>query len=91
MSLTRDERETIIRYDANHNVVEIWTADPAVNRKMAKAKQTPFRVVTIDGHEASWSYRVAYDMLKWRVAPKRKASPKTLAALAASRRGRGTS
>ena len=70
--LTAAERETVIRWDEYDRGVTIWSASPAVLRKLAKLGLMPtsesrHRTGELHGRE----YRVPLAQLRWRLKAKR--------------------
>ena len=65
--MTREEQETVFRFDANRAEVRIWTADKVVLRKLAKRGVTPYRSSTTEGVESGWWVRVPYKAFRWSI------------------------
>ena len=76
-----DHRETIIRLDHGFKIAEIWSEEPAVLRKLDRAKAE--RRDTQLGRE--WR-RVPLERFKWRIMQDRGARQRTEAQIAASAR-----
>jgi hypothetical protein len=65
--MTKDEQETILRWDAEANVVSIFTAYPPTMRKLTRAGYQPYRVNMRGGRQDGWFFRVPVGELRWRV------------------------
>ncbi|MFQ5946328.1 MAG: hypothetical protein ACE5NC_08775 [Anaerolineae bacterium] len=64
--MTKQEKETILRFDAERDEVHIFTADPPVHRKVEKVWGVkPWRISVLDGKEVGWFYRVPYGQFSW--------------------------
>ena len=72
---TKEEQETTIRFDANHRIVEIFTAYPPVRRKIEKKGYSPSHITRCERQEAGWFYRIPYGEFTWRVRGARKPLP----------------
>jgi len=65
---SKEERETVIRFDETKADVEIWTASPVSARRMARAGVRPYRTTSAaDGEKTGWFFRVPFDDLRWRL------------------------
>ena len=77
--LTKDERfmerETILHWDAHKDIVNIFTASPAMKRKVERAGHRVKKASTIKGREVGWFFLIPYRMLSWSVRP-RKTGPR---------------
>lgn len=61
----RREQETIIRFDGERDEVALFTAYPAMRRKIERRGWRPVKVARKAGKEVGWFYRVPYGMLRW--------------------------
>lgn len=68
--MTREEQETVFRYDATRNVVSIWTADRVTARKMAKKGVSACRTTVASGVETGWWYEMPYRAFRWSISLK---------------------
>lgn len=68
--MTREEQETVFRYDALRQVVRIWTADRVTAKKMAKKGASACRTTVANGVETGWWYEVPYRAFRWSVSLK---------------------
>lgn len=62
---TLAEQETIIRWDRDDPQVHLFSANPAVWRKMARLGIDPARRSTVQGREAGRFYIFPVPMLRW--------------------------
>ncbi len=89
--MTRSEQETGFRWAADEDVVSVWSAQPAVKRKLEKRGYQPYKVSRQQGREVVWFYKIPLAEFRWRVAVKRtgarNTSPASLAALKKNRGG----
>ena len=76
---TLAEQETLIRWDREDPTVHLFSANPAVWRKLARLGIEPLRRSTVQGEEAGRFYRVPVALLRWGLKSE---------ARAAARRGR---
>lgn len=65
--MTREEQETIFRYDANRGAVRIWTADKVTVRKLAKKGVSARKTSQMDGVDSGWWFEVPYSAFRWSV------------------------
>lgn len=81
---TREEQETVIRWDQTPDDAWIWTCDPVLIRRLAAKGVEPVRIErTPDGGEFGRAYRVPK---RWiRVSPPRAVTPARRQQLAAAR------
>lgn len=88
----KSEQETVIRFSADEDTAHIWTASPAIKRKMDRIKAVPVRVTKRDGEESGWFYEVPVKELRWKVGRRkvsdaaRKAASIRLSATIAARK-----
>jgi hypothetical protein len=66
-AMTREERETTVRYDATRGEVRLWTADPVTVRKLARKGVRPVKTATTKGVETGWWFQVPYRAFRWSV------------------------
>jgi len=59
------ERETVLRWDGQKDVVHLFTAAPTVYRKLCRAGYAPSRVSRVKGRECGWTFRIPYLDLRW--------------------------
>ena len=72
---SREEAETVIRWDRATDTVTIWTADPVTIRKVAKCGHEPVSVSRRrDGQVRGYEFRIPHDQFRWR-AKKRAVGP----------------
>lgn len=64
---TKSEQETILRFDADKGLVNVYTAWPPVVRKMTRKGYTPSQVSTIQGKPRGWFYRIPFKEFRWSV------------------------
>ena len=66
---TRQERlsavETVLRWDAHKDTVSLFTASPAVRRKLERAGLSPVRRSVRRGREIGWFFSFPYRNLRW--------------------------
>lgn len=62
---SREEQETIFRFDGNRDTVNVFTAYPAVKRKLDRLGFAPRKVSTMAGEEVGWFYHVPYGQFRW--------------------------
>ena len=81
MGLTREEQETVIRWDREDPDVHIWSANPVVWRRMARLGIAPVRETTVAGKPAGKFYTLPVSQFRWGVKARRKSSgsPESLA------------
>ena len=65
------ERETILRWDAHKDVVNCFTASPAVKRKVERAGHRVKKASTVKGREVGWFFQIPYRNLFWSVRPRK--------------------
>jgi hypothetical protein len=65
--MTKAEQETIFRWAVEDGEVSVWSAQPAVRRKLEKVGYRPYRVSTHQGVEVGWSYKIPLPEFRWRV------------------------
>lgn len=61
------ERETIFRWDGHKDVVNLFTASPAIKRKVERAGHGVKQTSTVKGQEIGWGYAIPYRHLSWSV------------------------
>jgi hypothetical protein len=59
------EQETVIRWDRESPEVQLFSANPAVWRKMTRLGIEPARRSTLQGEEAGRFYRVPITRFRW--------------------------
>lgn len=63
---TRAEMETVIRWDREEQVVQIWSADPVTWRKMARLMLEPIKETRFPGGPVSGRfYRLPLTRFRW--------------------------
>ena len=62
---TLAEQETIIRWDREDPAVHLFSANPAVWRKLTRLGIEPVRRSTVQGEEAGRFYHVPVALLRW--------------------------
>lgn len=81
--MTRAEQETTIRWDAEEQIVHIWSAQPKVWRRMVKLGVRESRPAsTMEGKPVGRWYTVPLDRFRWgvrRAGGKRAGNPAALA------------
>jgi hypothetical protein len=70
--MTKEEKETIIRFDATKEKVSIWTAQPSVVNKLAKRGLTPWKTSTREGRPVGWFFATPYWSLTWTIRTKKR-------------------
>jgi hypothetical protein len=65
------ERETVIRWDGHKDYVHLFTAAPAVRRKLERAGYQPTRRSRVQGRETGWCFTVPYRDLRWGARPRK--------------------
>jgi hypothetical protein len=65
--MTREEQETIFRFDAEKREVSIFTAYPSAKLKIERQGYPPWKVSRDDGRAVGWFYKIPYAEFKWRV------------------------
>ena len=70
--MTKAEQETIFRWAAEDGEVSVWSAQPAVRRKLEKGGYRPYRVSTQGGVEVGWFYKLPLAEFRWRVTAGKK-------------------
>ena len=61
------ERETIIRWDGQKDVVNLFTASPAIKRKEERAGHRVKKASKVRRGETGWSFVIPYHSLMWSV------------------------
>jgi hypothetical protein len=57
MVITKEEKETIIRWDESEDIVHIYTASKKVRTKLSKIKDSKLVETSfIEGEEIGWTY-----------------------------------
>ncbi len=62
---SKEEQETTIRFDGNLDTVHVFTAYPAIKRKLDRLGFTPRKVSRMGGAEIGWFYHVPYTQFRW--------------------------
>ncbi len=62
---TRAEQETIIRWDREDSQVHLFSANPAIWRKLTRLGIEPVRRSTVQGEEAGRFYTFPVTLLRW--------------------------
>ena len=66
--VARSEQETVIRFAADEEHVEVYTAYSPAKARLEKAGLAPYRTTSREGEgETGWFFRVPRDLFKWRV------------------------
>lgn len=60
MKLLKEEQETIIRFDRTRTLVDVFTADPVMQRKLERGGIAPVRT-----YRSGRFYQVSYRRLRW--------------------------
>jgi hypothetical protein len=81
MGLTREEQETVIRWDREDPDVHIWSANPAVWRRMERLGISPVHEAATAGKPTARAYTLPLSQFRWGVKGRRRSSgnPETLA------------
>lgn len=69
--MTNSELETVFRWDAEDDVVAVWTAQPPVKRKLEKAGYEPYRVSTQAGEPVGWFFKIPLAEFRWRAGSRK--------------------
>ena len=62
---SRAEQETVIRWDREEPMASIWSANPAVWRKLARLGIAPHRETRYGGEVSGRFYRVPLVLFRW--------------------------
>jgi hypothetical protein len=86
-AMTRIERETVVRWDEEGDVVWVWSASPKVWRRMARFGIKPIGETTMDGRPSGKFYRAPMAWLRWSVRERvaGRGNPEALARMRAAR------
>lgn len=64
----RSEQETVMRWAADEDVVEVYTAYAPSAAKLKRAGLKPYKTTTRTGEgEDGWFFRVPLDLFGWRI------------------------
>lgn len=72
MSVPKYEQETVIRWDAEDEIVYLYTANPPTRRKVERAGYVPVTTHSRKGVESGWEYRIPLADFRWRATSKRR-------------------
>ena len=61
---SKSEQETVFRFDAHQDFVEIYTSRPAVAKKLGK-RAKPYRTTSRAGVVSGWFFKVPFDEFRW--------------------------
>lgn len=78
--MTRDEQETVFRFDATPGgMASVFTASPAVSRRLRlRYGLIPKKISKTKGSESGWFFEIPRAAFRWRIqmTPRRRSSQK---------------
>ena len=75
---TRNEQETVLRWDEDEKLVHVWSASPVTWRKLARLGIEPHRETRRDGQLTGRFYRVPLARFRWGLKSGRLGNPGNL-------------